>query len=456
MNDRRRHEIPAEALDRLVRGRATAEERASIVRHLFARCPSCCALLHEAGWPAGVIGGEALPAPVPSAYDEAFAAAEKSVLAILERRPPPVRKLLAELERLPVERQEMRVRNGDRFASVELAWALIAKSHEVRFADGTAMLQYARLAVAAAEGAAARAAASRPATEAERSRFADCCARAWGQLANAQRASSALRESEQSFATAVRHLLAGTGDPELRAWLLRHLSSLRVYQRAFAEAIALLTECVELYRRLGDAKGEASALMSLSLARIYSGDAESALPELLSALELLAGGDADLVLAATCNLLLCYIELGRPLEAYDLVAAGERQLKDSQDELAKLRWHALCGVVDRDLGLFGAGEIRLIAAREGFLERDRPFEVALVSLELANLYARQRRGKDVVRMVADAVPILQSLGATRDVLAALMQLREVAHQRRVAVALAQQLVTQLRPGLPQAAGMLTS
>jgi hypothetical protein len=49
-----------------------------------------------------------------------------------------------------------------------------------------------------------------------------------------------------------------------------------------------------------------------------------------------------------------------------------------------------------------------MAARDGFLTEDIPYETALVSLDLAQLYAEQGRTAELKRLSAELVPIFAS------------------------------------------------
>ncbi|HVF58785.1 MAG TPA: hypothetical protein VNJ70_03100 [Thermoanaerobaculia bacterium] len=427
MSEPEAHEVAAGAYARFLAGEATAAERSTIVRHLLADCTACRDRLRAAA-----------PAALPeAAYDEAFSAAQRAVAREVKARRRMLNANLAELDRMPAAEQEIRVRNSRRFASPDLAYALVQRSRDKRFDDPAAMLHCARLAVATAEAAAAGAAGGEALLH-------DCRARAWGQLANAHRLKSQLPEAAGAFATALGQLALGSGDRELRAWLLSQLSSLRVYERRFAEAFSLLEQVARLYRVLRNRRGEAEALIGLGLARLYAREIEGAIPPLNRALTLLGPHDVEHKRGATLNLAWCYAELQLPGQAHAFLPILERHFAGCTDQVLLLRFDWLRGVVDRDLNLLSAAELRLQWAREGFLAKDLPFESALISLDLAEVYVRQRRLAEVTRTIGEAIPIFEGLGVTRDLLAALMKLHEVAQEQRTAVALLRQIAAQLK------------
>ncbi len=445
----RDHQVLRDTLERFAAGEASEAEREQVLRHLLAGCKHCRSLLRAVGWHGSLVElgwahGNVAPIGQPAgSYDEAFAAAMRTAMAALDRLHIPARTLVDELDAISPEQRELAVRNRARFAVGDLALALVDRSYELRFSDHAGMLHYARLAVAAAE-------AARPETAGGRSLLADCRARAWAQLGNATRVRANLIESERCFETALRHLEAGSGEPKPRAWVLFLLASLRIAQRSFGDAVEILVEAGQIYRRLRDRAAEAGALIKLGHAWICATEPERAIPPLQRAISLLHPSEKKLLLVATIDLVLCYIDIGRPQEAYDTAAMGDEHFETCPDELLRLRWLWQRGKVDRERGDLFAAEQRLARVHRGFLDADLPEQVAEISLDLAMLYARQGRRADFLRAVGEAAAIFHTLGAKRELLGALGQLAPMLHQGETAVALLRQLVTQFRGGLPRA------
>jgi tetratricopeptide (TPR) repeat protein len=443
VDNEREHSISPDVLARFAAGEATPEECRLVGRHLLAGCGTCTQALSLAAFPAG--GGEERPPPA-GAYDQAFAAVDRDVAAELKRRHPPAQKLLAALDRLPAERQEMRVRNSARYASLELSAAYVERSHDVRYRDADEMLRFARLAVAAAEAAACVGASPR-------SLINDTLAHAWGQLANTHRVRSEVREAGHAFARGEEFLREGTGEPSLRAWFLEMQASYYRQRRDFQAAVELLAEAVRLHSRLHDRRAEARALISLALVRIVGGQPEEAISPLQRCLPMLTGRphDLDLLWAATQNLVYCFVELQQPAHAYDLLALSEPQFADCTDELVHLRVAWVKGKVERELGLYGAAQFRLEQVRDTYMRKDLTVEVAVVSLDLAEVYARQGLVAQLVGTVAETIPLFQSLGVGRELIAALLKLQEIARSQQAAVALLRDVAKQFQESLPQLA-----
>lgn len=323
MDNEREHSISHEVLARFAAGEATSEERRLVGSHLLGGCLVCRSQL------ASYFRAAAPPA---GAYDAVFAAAQQEASRELARRHLPAQKLLSELDRLPAERQELKVRNATRYASLELSAAYVERSHEVRYRDTDEMLRYALLALAAAEAAAGVRAG--PPTL-----LHDALARAWGQAGNAHRVRSEVAQAAAAFAKADAFRRIGSGDLTLAAELAGKTASFRTFQRDFAPAIKLYEQEADLYRRSRDRRGEARALIGSAVARILSGEPDKAIAPLQRCIPMLSGrpNDLDLLWAATQNLVYCFVELQEPAHAYDLLALSEPQFAECTDELVHLR-----------------------------------------------------------------------------------------------------------------------
>ena len=452
MSRKRDHEVPGGILDRFAASEASEEERRQVLRHLLAGCPSCLRHLRLAGWhsedqEARSGRSNVIPLGPPAGrYDAAFAAAERAMNGALDREHIPVRDLLAELGRMSPGEREFKVRNLQRYGEGELALALVEKSFELRYSDTAAMLHYAGLAVAAAEKAT-------PETSGGRSLLADCRARAWAQLGNSHRIKTELHEAERCFSTSLAWLEEGCGEPEPRAWILLRFGSLRIAQRNFHESARLQEESASLYRKLSDRSGEADALISIALSHIAACDPQPAIAPLQRALEILNPWhprEEQLIRGAAINLVLCYVDIGRPQAAYDTATMAEPYFEDCRDTLARLRWTWQRGNVDRERGDFFSAEERLSRVREGFELEGLAEELAEVSLDLAMVYARQGRRAEFLGTIAEAAAIFQALGTTRELLGALGQLQAMADEREAAAIGLRQLLLRCRGGIPRA------
>jgi len=366
----------------------------------------------------------------PYDYGQAFAAAEQALTAFFAKGRPAEstpEACLAELAPLPKEEQARWVSTYSRFTNPEFIQKLIAMSHASRYENPSRLLHLANLARFAAE-------ACTLATAGSAAKLADLRAQGWRQYGNALRVSGRIHEAEEAFNRARRFCDEGTGDPPLRAWLFEQTASLRIFQRRFEEAIALAEESGRIYREIGDSPSVASTMVQKAIAQIYAGDAEAAVTTLNRAIPLIDDQkDSRLLLAACHNLVRGYIDLGQPELALSIYFEARELYQDPHNPLIELRAGWQEGQILRDLGHLHAAETTLLRARQSFLERDLSYEVALVSLDLSEVFLRLGETAKLFEAVAEMVPIFKSLGVDREVLAALLQLQKANEQSREAL-----------------------
>jgi tetratricopeptide (TPR) repeat protein len=375
-------------------------------------------------------------------YDRAFARAEQAIEDFLAVAPPPRMspgQLLKELDQVPHNRQLARVEEDERFLVPQLVELLIERSHTARYADPEMMLHWARMARRIAARSAAESLGSAP-------RLADLRARAWSQYGNALRVASRLPEAEEAMVTAQAYLGEGTGDPALKARLNEQIASLHTFQRRFSVAITVLADAAEIYRQLGETHAFARTLVQKAIASLYAGEADSAVDLLNRAIPLIDHEeDPHLLLAACHNLVRCYIDLDRPEQALSIYSETRNLYKEFGDSLILLRANWQEGQLLRDLGHLRAAETALLRARQGFLERDLMYEVAVVCLDLAALYIKLKAVEDLKETVIATVPIFRALRVDREALASLLQLQQVADQEQQAMELIRFLNARIEP-----------
>ncbi|MFL6259460.1 MAG: hypothetical protein ACJ76Y_07095 [Thermoanaerobaculia bacterium] len=411
-----------------------------VLRHLMAECAVCRDRLSAMGWsgprlvrliqPAAE--GEAREKTVPACdYSAAFATANRAVSEFLtpepaESKPPAL--LLADLEPMAASERLRRVGEGGPFATPGVVRALIDRSHASRYKDADETLQLAQLARIASE-------ACSPDGAGGEMRLADLRTRAWGQYGNALRLCGRPQEAEGAFATAREYRRQGTGDPMLHAWLLERMTPLYIFQKCFKEAVEMCEEAGKIYQELGENQLLASTLVQKAIATLYSGEAVQAVRILNQAIPLIDGEDSHLLMAACHNLIRCYIDLDRPDQALALYSEIRALYQESDDPLIVLRLAWQEGVLLRDLGHLRAAETALLRARKGYQEMGLPYEVALSSLDLASVYVKLGLVDEVKRTVMTTVPIFHALRVKLEILAALLQLQQVADQEQQALEL---------------------
>jgi hypothetical protein len=252
---------------------------------------------------------------------------------------------------------------------------------------------------------------------------------------------------------ALRHIDLAGAPPATRALLHRLLAYVRLYERDFPSARSLAEDAAATFESLGARQDEAASLVVLGMVHIYAGDPEPAVDPLIRGREI-AGkcDDEELYRAASHALVRCFLDLGRPRHAKTVAQQVEAMFLFSSDKLALLRFQWQRGLIDRDLGDLDLAYQRLEMVREGFARRNLCYEVAVVSLDLASVHLLDHWPIGALKILGEAVPLFHSLGVTRDLLAALAQVRASIREPQAALALLRTLTRQLTLGHPRDGG----
>jgi tetratricopeptide (TPR) repeat protein len=263
----------------------------------------------------------------------------------------------------------------------------------------------------------------------------DLQARAWSYLANLRRIAADLDGAEEAFQIAYAHLKSGTREPLERALFLDLKASLRGTQRRLAEARKLLHRAIDIFLCNGDRHRAGKSLVSLSGILGHAGDTEQAIAVLHRSLSLIdPSQDERLLLCAWQNLIDHVVSLGRFIEAQGLYRKA-RPLYRKYAEDCEFGTRRLClkGRIAHGLGQHLEAEALLLEARERFLAEEIPFDAAVVSLELAVIYAEQKRTAELKQLAAEMLPIFTALKIHREALAALMFLKQAVDSEQLTV-----------------------
>lgn len=401
----------------------------AVVRHLLADCPVCRDQLARLGWSKQRVArllsltkpeDHSLPSPAARYnYDRAFNKAEATLSAFISEgrpvdEPPP--EILAELLPISLGGPITALSRENQAQVPHLVRWLVQRSHAKRFESPAKMLELAHLARLAVD-------ACTPAAAGGAQRLSDLQAQAWREFGNALRICGRLRESEEALAKALNCLEAGTKDPSLRALWLQQMSSLRLHERQFANTLELLEEARQIYQEIGEKNLVASTLVQTAVTMLYRGtpaDAIGILELVISKID--PEDDPLLLVAARHNLVRCYIDLGKPQEALSLYYQFREANKDLADPLILLRISWQEGQLLRELGHLYKAEEALLKVRRGLMEKGLAYEVALVSFDLASVYAKQGRAQEVRELVSGTIPIFRALRIGQETIAALIQL----------------------------------
>jgi tetratricopeptide (TPR) repeat protein len=285
-------------------------------------------------------------------------------------------------------------------------------------------------------------------------RLEDLRARALAYVGNARRIQSDLKDADRTFRQALVHLRRGTGALFELAVFLDLLASLRRSQRRFQESLRLLRKAVSIFLELGDRHRAGRSLINLSTVLLHMGRAEECVPVLYRALDLIdANQEPRVLLSAKHNLIAVLTDIGRFLEAREAYREARSLYLSFPDARLENRRTWLEGRIARGLGQIGEAESLFMTARDGFLAEDIPYETALVSLDLALLYAEQGRTAELKRLAAELVPIFTSRQIHREALVALAFLQRTAEVEGASIEVVERVAEYLRqaryaPDLP--------
>jgi tetratricopeptide (TPR) repeat protein len=279
----------------------------------------------------------------------------------------------------------------------------------------------------------------------------DLLALADGYMANAVRATGALRDSEKYFQHA-RHVITqeGVTDPDILARIDDLEGSLRRDQRRFAEAEELFARSVMLYRLGGSQIDASRVLLNLGTTYFFAGQIERAVTTTREALRKISRIDEPrLFMCGRYNLARYLVEAGAYHEAADILATEADLFRKFPEPWTQLRVTWLKGKLAAGRGEYARAEQAFLEARDGFIVQGIGYDAAMVSVEdLAPLYLRQGRTAEVKRLAEEMFPIFQAADVHPEALAALMYFQEAAVHEALTLSLARELAMYLRDARP--------
>lgn len=388
-------------LERFMRSELQGRERRTIVRHLLTGCPECVAVTRQL-WSFG----EERPAGERRASEGRREAS----------------RLLAELLDHPRSRRLALICAEERFQNTALCGLLIEGSRRAGTAAEAEEMAEAAVAIAGrVDGRPCGATMTR-----------SLRARSWAHLGDARRLGGDLAGAEEALASAEPLYAGEAADPLDRAELHSFKACLLGEQGRLEEAGRLLDCVLAVHRSAGERHLQGRTLIQKGTIRSWAIELEGE-PAFRESIRLLRGGlalldeSADPGLAANGfhRLGLLFAETGRGEEA--LAAAGRaRLLYEELDDASNLvRLRRLEGKAEEVLGRLDAAETALDEARHGFLREGLGAETALVVLELAVLYKRQKRSPDLHRLAGEISPIFRTRDIRRHIAAALLVFRRI-------------------------------
>jgi tetratricopeptide (TPR) repeat protein len=438
-----RHPHPA-LLTRFGRGRLQRRRSREVVRHLLTDCEDCRRVTSDLLPPVALEDGEeirscgeAKAADYAPAFERSEQAVERARRALASERaeaPELMRGLLA----LPLERQREEVTaGGSRYHTWGFCDLLLDTAREWGFQDPGRALELAGLGVEIADRLDGGVYGE--------TRVRDMAARAWAALGGAQRIRGDFHAAEASFVRAEQRLKSGTGDLVEKAHVLLLKASLRGNQQRFREAFQLLDRVMSLGRRCEDEHLRGKALIMRGFLLGVANDPEAAIRHLTEGLAKLdPEADPRLVIVAQHNLTLYLAEGGRYREAMSLLESARPLYYRVGDQMSLLRLRWVEGKIASALGHFREAEELLRGVQAELIERELGYDAALLSLDLATIYASQGRSAEMRRLAEEMIPIFKSRDIHREAIAALFVFQKAAEMERVTLGLIRDVTSYLK------------
>jgi len=398
------------------------EDENRLLLHQLATCPDCYADV-----------GYVLDLYRAGAIDLAFSSVDLGLAKSRAEAP----QLWQELKKKPLEAWRRTVRRTRHFQSWGLCEILCAESLAVAPHDAAAAVARAELAVTVAG-------LLREWEPAEIGWLAQLRGIAWAHLGNARRVFGDLRRAHEGFVEADRFWAPAMADfGDVLGYAARFYglkASLRREERQFEEAIALLDEALRY-----TTDPEWIGKLSLNKAKVLEeqGETEAAIELLMAASNHVQALESRTVLCLEHNLVWSLASCGRCLEArLRLPSVQERSQRLGNDlDMLRLRWTE--GRIAAGLADFTNAAALLLEVRHGFEARGIGFDAALVTLELAVVYARQNRSTDVMALAGEMLPLLEANGVQREALVVVSLFVEAAADGRLTAELAEQVLAQV-------------
>jgi tetratricopeptide (TPR) repeat protein len=276
---------------------------------------------------------------------------------------------------------------------------------------------------------------------------------AWAHVGNALRVQGDLQAAERAFLSAGQFWEAGkeaqNGLLE-EGLLLAFNALLRWRQRRFEEAEKLLARA---FAAASSVTFRVQVRISMAKLCKETGDLERAVEILQEAsATAIPEDDGRLFLCLQHNLVDGLSKLDRFPEAEALLPAAIDLSRKCGGEKDFLRLLWIEGRVAAGLGKTNEAVAALRRVRGEFAARHMSYDTALVSLELAALYAEQGQVQDVKTLARHMVPILRARDVHPEVLKALTLFRQSAEREEVTAKFIQEVLSYLRkarhePGL---------
>lgn len=348
--------------------------------------------------------------------------------------------LWQEMAEAAPEKQRQIVRANGRFLTPALFHLLRAKSRDEGRENRSRGMQLAELALESLVICEQTRLAFTDVPTEDVSFFANLRAQGWTAIAHARRLALDFAGAEQAFKLAEEQFPTDHRDRTIFAELFHLKAGLRWYQRRHREAIELENRAVPLLRLIGDPHPLAEALLLRASVHHSVGDYPACFPDLHEAMQLIDERQSPYLAFSAYQILAdAYTRSGMTQQATTILPKIQNLvhgLNGSGDNLhVYVSW--LEGLISRGQGQTEQAEAQLGEARKGFSVLGDGAHSAMVSLDLATLYAEQQRATEALTLATEIVPLFVALQNFQAAGSALRILREMIASRQVSTELLQ-------------------
>jgi tetratricopeptide (TPR) repeat protein len=416
------------ALARLSMNRMDDEDARQVAAHLAVVCPGCQAVYDQLRQLRREVGH----------WDDVLVVQEAADAPDLWRR----------LEPLPYDQQLREIEQDGALQTWALCRLLLRRSLEAAGERPDLAVRLATLGVKVGEHL----------DDAyDRDWVLDLRALALAHLGNALRAAAEQQGADNAFLDAHACLgRSGTGNERIAAEVLDLEAALRQSERRFDAALALYDQVIAIYRGgdpdTADPHLAARALVHKARVLAQTGDIEQAIAVLHQALPWIdEQRNPRLLLGARHDLLWLLPAAGQTQQASALLPEVQQlaQRWGNVADLIRLRWAE--GRLALALHMVGPAEQAFREVQLDLLQRNLGYDAALVSLDLAALYAQEGCLTELKQLALDILPVFSSREIHREAMATLLLFQQACNEERLTVDLAHRLTAVLERGRPPTA-----
>jgi hypothetical protein len=154
--------------------------------------------------------------------------------------------------------------------------------------------------------------------------------------------------------------------------------------------------------------------------------------------------DPNLVLVVVHNLLFHLVEAGEIEKAEEFLHQSRELYSAYGGKMERLKVRWMDGRIAFRLGDQTRAEKAFGEVRSGLGEVGLPYDMALVSLELAAVWLEQGRTREIQVLLDETVATFQARGIRREAIAALLMLREAIERERATAVLLRTVASELQ------------